>query len=80
MVCYSCSLNKHRNIEDVYELIHEGKVSELGFLVLAKNRPRIIVEDGKLGDDRFDYLVALRDGSLPIHCGASFHVESYNPY
>jgi len=74
MVRYSSKVTKYSNIGDVRELIHHGKVSKLGCLMLAKNRIEAIVDNGKLDDDRFDYLVAFRDGFLPIHRGTSFHV------
>jgi len=80
MVCYSSLVTKRNDIGDVHKIIHEGKVSELGCLKLAKNRKKIIVDDGKLDDDRPYYLVALRDGFLPIHSGASFHVVPYSLY
>jgi len=68
------------NIGDVHKMIQERKVSELGCFMLAKNRPEIILDDGKLDDASSDYLVALCDGFLPIHRGASFHVEPYRPH
>jgi len=61
-------------------MIYDGKVSELACLMLAKNYPEIIVNDGKLGDATSDYLVALQNGFLPIHCGASFQVKPYRPH
>jgi len=48
--------------------------------MLAKNRPKVIVNDGKLDDARSDNLVALQDGFLFVHNGASFHVEPYSPH
>ena len=38
-------------------MIHEGKVFELGCPMLAKHHLEIILDDGKLDDVRFDYLV-----------------------
>jgi len=57
MVRYFSPLTKHSNIGDVRKMIHEGKVFELGCLMLAKHHLEIILDDGKLDDVRFDYLV-----------------------
>ena len=59
MVRYSGPLTTHNNIGDAHKMINEEKVSELGCLMLAKNRPEIILDDEKLDDARSDYLVAL---------------------
>ena len=59
MVRYSGPPTKRSNIRDIRKMIHEEKVSELGYLMLAKNRPEIFLDDRKLDDARFDYLVAL---------------------
>ena len=40
-------------------MIYEVKVSESRCLMLAKNHPEIILDDGKGDDARSDYLVAL---------------------
>ena len=80
MVHYFGPLSKRNNIEDVRKLIHEGKVSELGCLMLAKNGLKGIVDNRKLDDARSNYLVALQYGFLPIRHHASFHVEPYNPH
>jgi len=57
----------------------EGKVSDLGCLMLAKNCPNNISDNEKLYGARSDYFVSLRDGFLPIRHGASFHMELYSP-
>jgi len=67
MVHYSGPLTNRSNIRDVYKMIHEGKFSEWGCLMLAKNHPEIILYDWKLDDVRSNYLVTCRDGFLPIH-------------
>jgi len=59
MVCYFGPLTTRSNIGDAHEMIHEGKVLELGCLMLAKNHLEIILDDGKLNDTRSDYLVVL---------------------
>jgi len=59
MVRYSDSLAGRSNIRDAHNLIHEGKVLELGCLTLAKNRIGVILGEGKLDDIRSDYLMAL---------------------
>jgi len=59
MVRYSGPLTTHNNIGDAHRMIHEGKVAELGCLMLTKNRPEIILDNGKLDDTRFNYFVAL---------------------
>ena len=48
--------------------------------MLAKNSAEVILDDGKLDDAIFDYLVPLRDDFLPIRRGASFYVEPYSPH
>jgi len=60
-------------------MIHEGKIPKLRCLILSKNRPEIILDDGKLDDTRSEYLVALQGDFLLVHRGVSFHVEPYNP-
>ena len=74
MVSYSGPLTTHNNIRDVCKMIHEGKVSELGCLMLVKNCTEIILDDRKLDDARSDYWVALPNNFLPIRHGASSHV------
>ena len=59
MVHYSSFLTMCRSIGNACRMIHEGKVSELGCLMLAKNRPKIILDDRKLDDAQSDYLVFL---------------------
>jgi len=80
MVHYSGPLTACNNIGDTRKMIHEGKTSELGCLMLAKNHTEIIFDNGKLDDARSDYLVALRGSFLPIRQGVSFHLEPYNPH
>ena len=80
MVRYSSPLAVRGNIGDARKLIHEGKVLELGCLMLTKNRAEIILDDRKLDDTRSDYLVALQDGFLPICHGDSFHDEPHSPH
>jgi len=75
MVHCSSPFPRRSNIGDDRKMIHEGKVSKLGCLMLAENRPGIIVDDGKLDDARSNYLETLNDNFLPICRGASFHVE-----
>ena len=75
MVWYSSPLVVRGNRRDVRKLIHEGHVLELGCLMLSKNCPEVILDDGKLDDTKSDYLVALRDNFLTIRRGASFYVE-----
>jgi len=59
MVRYSGPLAACGNIGDARKVIHEGKVLELGCLMLAKNHPKVILDDGKLDNTKFDHLVAL---------------------
>ena len=59
MMCCTGSLTNRSNIGDVRKLIHEGKVSKLGFLMLAKNGPKVIVDNRNLDDERSVHLVAL---------------------
>ena len=80
MVRYYDPLAACDNIRDARKLIREGKVLELGCLMLAKNCAKVILDDRKLDDTRSDYLAAVRDDFLPICRGASFHVEPYSPH
>ena len=80
MVRYSSPLTTRGNTRDVRKLIHEGQVLELGCLMLAKNRPEVILDDGKLDDATSNYLVPLRDDFLPICHSASFYVEPYSSH
>jgi len=70
MMCYSGPLG------DVHKLVHEEKVTKLGCLMLAKNHPKVIVDDIKLDDARSDYLASLYDSfffdpsSCIFPCGA----------
>ena len=66
MVRYSGSHTMCNNIGDVCQLIHKGKLFNLGFFMLAKNHPEVIADDGKLNEGRSYYLIALQDGFLPI--------------
>jgi len=66
MVRYFGPLATSRNIRDVRKLIHEGQVLELGCLILAKNRPEVILDDRKLDDARFDYLVPFETTFFPF--------------
>jgi len=66
------------NIGDAGKMIHMGRVLELGCLMLAKNHPDIILDEGKLDDTRSDYLVTLQDDFIPIHRSTYFHVEPYS--
>ena len=59
MVRYSGSFVKRSNIGSVRKMTHEGKVSNLGCLMLAKNHPEVMVNNDLLDDDKSDYLVAL---------------------
>ena len=72
IVHYSSPLITHSNIGDARKMIYEGKVPELGCLMLAKNIPEIILDNGKLDDATSDYLVTLQNNFLPICCGAFF--------
>jgi len=73
----SCHARQHRRCsqDDTW-----GKVLGLGCPILAKSCPEIIVDNEKLDDTRSDYLVALRDGFLPIRGVASSHVEPYSAH
>jgi len=76
MVHYFGPLTKCNNIGDAHRMIHEGKVPKFGCLMLAKNRPEIILDDGKVDDTRSEYLVALRDGFLPVR---QVHLSMWSP-
>jgi len=80
MVQYFDPLVVRGNIGEARKPIHEGKVLELGCLMLAKNRPKVILDDGKLDDTRFNYLVALRDDFRPIRRDASFYMGPYSAH
>jgi len=40
-------------------MINEGKVLELGCLMLAQNHAKVLFDDRKLDDTKSDYLAAL---------------------
>lgn len=80
MVRYSGSQMTRSDLGDVRELIHEGMVFDMGCLMLGKNRSETLIDDGKLGSDRSDYLISLRDGFLPIRRDTTFYVEPYSPH
>ena len=68
------------NIGDAYELIHEGRVPDLGCHMLGRNRPKSLVDNGNLDEGKSSYLISLPESFLPIHQGATFYAESYNPH
>ena len=71
MVHYSWPQMMRNDIGDVYELIHKGRVSDLGCLMLGRNRSEILIDDGDLDEDKSSNLISLRDGFRPIYWGAT---------
>ena len=65
---------------DAHELIHEGRVFDMGCLMLGRNRSGALIDDGNLGVDKSGYLISLQDSFLPICQGAIFYVEPYSPH
>ena len=63
------------DIGDVCELLHERRVSDLGCLMLGRNRLETLINNGDLDEEKSGYLISLRDGFLPIHRGFTFYVE-----
>ena len=80
MGCYSGSQMTRSDLGDARKLIHEGRVSDLGCLMLGRSRLETLIDDGKLDVDKSGYLIFLRDGFLPIRQGAIFYVEPYSPH
>ena len=80
MVRYLGSHMKHGDIGDARELIHKGKIHDLGCLMLGKNRLENLIDKDKLNKDKVSYLISLRDGFLPIHHGVAFYIEPYSPH
>ena len=80
MVRYSGSHMTRSDLGDVRELIHEGRVSDMGCLMLRRNRLDTLIDDGNLDLGQSDYLISLRDGFLPIRRDATFYVEPYSPH
>jgi len=68
------------NIRDARELIYEGRVPDLGCLMLGRNRLVTLIDNRDLDEDKLSYLISLRHGFLPICQGATFHVEPYSPH
>jgi len=80
MVRSSGSYMTHSDLGDVRELIHEGRVSDMGSLMLGRNLSETLIDDGNLDLDKSVYLISLPDGFLPIRRGATFYVEPYSPH
>jgi len=79
-VRYSRSHMTRSDLGDVRELIHEGKVSDMGVLMLGRNRSETLIDDGNLDLDNSDYLISLQDGFLPIRRDATFYIEPYSSH
>lgn len=54
MVRYSGSHMTCSDLGDVRELIHEGRISDMGCLMLGKNRSETLIDDGTLDSDKSD--------------------------
>ena len=80
MVCYYGPLTTCSNIGDACKMTHKENVPELGCLMLAKNRPEIILDDGKVDDIRSDYFGGPSRRLSSLRRGSSFHVEPYGPH
>ena len=59
MMHYSGSHTKRNNMGDVRKLIHKGKVSHFGCLILANNPLEVTVHDNKVDEDKSNYLIVL---------------------
>lgn len=80
MVCYFGSQMTRNDLGDGRELIHEGRVFNLGCLMLGRNQSDTLIDDGNLDVDKLGYLISLRDGFFPIRRGTTFYVEPYSPH
>ena len=80
IVNYSSSQTNHNNNGDDHKLIHEGKVYDLGCLMLAKNRPKGLGWWWQVRWGHLSYLISLWNGFLPIHCRRTFYIEPYSPH
>jgi len=47
------------DLGDVRELIHEGRVFDMGCLILGRNRSEALIDDENLNSDKSDYLIFL---------------------
>jgi len=68
------------DIRDARELIYKGRVSNIGYLILGRNRSETLIDDGNLDVDKSSYLTSLRDGFFPIRWGTTFYVKPYGPH
>ena len=75
MVHYSGSHMTRSDLRDVHELMHKGRVSDMGCLMLGKNRSETLIDDGNLDSNKSGYLISLRDGFLLIRRDATFYIE-----
>ena len=60
---------------DAREFIHEGRGSDLGCLMLRRNRSKTLIDNGKLDVDKSGYLISFRGGFLLIRRGTTFYVD-----
>ena len=66
MVRYFGSHMTRSDLKNARELMYEGRVSDMGCLMLGRNRSEALINNGNLDSDKSGYLISLRDGSLPV--------------
>jgi len=80
MVCYFGSQMMCSDIKDARELVHEGRFSDLGCVMLGRNQLETLIDDRNLDVDKLGYLISHRDSFLPIRYGVTFYVEPHSPH
>ena len=68
------------DIGDARELVHEGRFSDLGCVMLGRNQLETLIDDRNLDVDKLGYLISHRDSFLPIRYGVTFYVEPHSPH
>ena len=79
MVHYS-SFGGAKSFDDARRHIHEGAIVDLGYTMLSNNKYETLNDDGTLGYEKLNYLIALRFGYLRLHRPATFYVTPYSPH
>ena len=59
MVHYFGSHMTGSDLGDARELIHEGRVSDIGRLMLGRNQLETLIDEGNFNSDKSDYLISL---------------------
>ena len=79
MVHYS-GFEGAKSFEDTQRRIHKGVIADLGCTMLSKNKYETLNDDGTLGHEKLNYLIALYSGYLPLRHATTFYVVPYSLY